>query len=238
MSKTIDGAKITGEELDDELDGEQGNDTGEQSGGESSGGSAAQGNASASKEGKTFTQAQVNRMMTREKNQGRNAAFKELGIDPKDAKTMAAVKAYLESQKTPEQKDAEAQLAQQSELDAANQRVMVAEAKAEAMMLGIKTNYVDDAVALALSKVQQDDGTDLKTVLGELKTKYPIWFEDAGEDGKDAKERDKSATGRRGTGSSVKQSKDDKNGKEQSMGARLAARRTQSRPGKSSYWTK
>lgn len=31
---------------------------------------------------KTFTQEQVNRMMAREKNQGRAAALKELGIDP------------------------------------------------------------------------------------------------------------------------------------------------------------
>lgn len=184
---------------------------------------------------KTFTQAQVTRMMVREKNQGRAAALKELGIDPKDTKMQAAVKAYLESQKTPEQKDAEAQAAQQSAVDEANQRAAVAEAKAEAMLLGIKATYVDDAVALALSKVT--DGADVKTILGELKAKYPIWFE-AGrddEDGKDAN-KNKGTTGQRGTGSSVKQ-KDQKGKEQQGMGTRLAARRSQNAGKKSSYWS-
>ena len=50
-----------------------------------------------SKSDKTFSQSQVNRMMTREKNQGRNAVLRELGIDPKDKNAIAAVKALIES---------------------------------------------------------------------------------------------------------------------------------------------
>lgn len=183
--------------------------------------------------GKTFTQDQVNRMMTREKNQGRNAALKELGIDPKDTKAIAMVKALIDSQKTDEQKAAEKESENQTKMNEAEQRAQVAEAKAEAMMLGVKTQYVDDVVTLALAKMTED--SDLKTIIGEFKTKYPIWFgESSDEDGKNDKGKGK--TGQRGTGSSVKNSDKEKKGDEnKGIGARLAAQRKSSGK-KSSYW--
>lgn len=225
-TKTTPDEELEDEELDDqEQDGESAGDDG----------AGAKGTGAAGKSGKTFTQAQVTTMMTREKNQGRAAALRELGIDPKDTKTMAAVKAYLESQKTQEQKDAEAQAEAQDALDKATARAVLAEAKAEAMAIGVKPNYVDDAVALAMSKMSEVEGTDLKTILGELKTKYAIWFEAEEEDGKGA--NNKGTAGQRGTGSSVKHGKENKGGKEQGMGARLAARRTQKAGQTSSYWS-
>ena len=108
------------------------------------------------KSDKTFTQDQVTRMMTREKNQGRNAAYKELGIDPKDDKMVKMFKAFVESQKTDEQKAAEKESENQTKMNEAEQRAQVAEAKAEAMMLGVKTQYVDDVVTLALAKMTED----------------------------------------------------------------------------------
>lgn len=184
--------------------------------------------------GKTFTQDQVTRMMTREKNQGRNAALKELGIDPKDSKAIAMVKALIDSQKTDEQKAAEKESENQNKVNEAEQRAQVAEAKAEAMMLGVKTQYVDDVVTLALAKMTED--SDLKTIIGEFKTKYPVWFGEASsEDDKD-KDKNKGKAGQRGTGSSVKTSKEDNKGKEEKgLGARLAAQRKTGGK-KSSYW--
>lgn len=185
--------------------------------------------------GKTFTQEQVTKMMTKEKNQGRAAALKELGIDPKDTKAMAMVKALLDSQKTDEQKDAEKQSVEAAALAEAEQRAVKAEAKAEAMQLGVQPRFVEDVVTLALSKLT-DDG-DLKTLIGELKTKYPVWFEESEEDGKDDKKDNKKKVGQKGTGSSIKDA-DKKKGagdEEQSLGARLAAQRKSTAP-KSSYW--
>lgn len=183
--------------------------------------------------GKTFTQEQVSKMMTREKNQGRNAAFKELGIDPKDSKAIAMVKALIDSQKTDDQKAAEKQAEDQKKTAEAEQRAIVAEAKAEAMMQGVKPQHVEDIVTLALAKMTED--SDLKTVIGEFKTKYPVWF---GESDDDDKGKDKSKTGQRGTGSSVKNAGKDKNdGENKSLGARLAAQRKTS-SGKKSYWGK
>lgn len=182
------------------------------------------------KSGKTFTQEQVSRMMTREKNQGRSAALKELGIDPKDSKMVAMVKALIESQKTDEQKAAEKDAENQTKMNEAEQRAQVAEAKAEAMMLGVKTQYVDDVVTLALAKMTED--YDLKTIIGEFKTKYPVWFGESDDD----KDKNKGKTGQKGTGSSVKTSKEDKGkGEEKGLGARLAAQR-RSTGKKSSYW--
>jgi hypothetical protein len=184
------------------------------------------------KSGKTFTQEQVNKMMTREKNQGRSAALKELGIDPKDSKMVAMVKALIESQKTDEQKAAEKDAENQTKMNEAEQRAQIAEAKAEAMMLGVKTQYVEDVVTLALAKMTED--SDLKTIIGEFKTKYPVWFGESEDDDKGGKNKEKGKTGQKGTGSSVKTSKEVK-GEEKGFGARLAAQRRGTGK-KSSYW--
>lgn len=184
------------------------------------------------KSGKTFTQEQVNKMMTREKNQGRSAALKELGIDPKDSKMVAMVKALIESQKTDEQKAAEKDAENQTKMNEAEHRAQVAEAKAEAMMLGVKTQYVEDVVTLALAKMTED--SDLKTIIGEFKTKYPVWFGESEDDDKGGKDKGKGKTGQKGTGSSVKTSKEVK-GEEKGFGARLAAQRRGTGK-KSSYW--
>ena len=55
-------------------------------------------------EEKTFSQDQVSKMMAKEKNQGRNAVYNELGINPKDEKQIEAIKTFIESQKTDAQK--------------------------------------------------------------------------------------------------------------------------------------
>ena len=178
------------------------------------------------KEEKTFNQEQVTKMMAKEKNQGRNAVYNELGINPKDEEQIKAVKAYIESQKSDTQKATEKAMAEEKALKEAEDRVRIAEAKAEVMMLGIKTQFVDDAVTLALAKTSDD--RDIKSVLAEFKTKYPVWFETEEDKKKQAK----------GTGSSLKNQsgKNDNKGKEQGIGARLAAQRKGSK-NKTSYWS-
>lgn len=227
----------TDEEIEDQEEEETGEGTGTGDSKGSNGDDAKSGNktGSASKSGsKTFTQEQVNKMMTREKNQGRNAVYKELGIDPKDSKAIAMVRALIDSQKTDEQKAAEAASETQAKVTEAEQRAQVAEAKAEAMMLGVKSQYVDDVVTLALAKMTDD--SDLKTIIGEFKTKYPVWFGESGKEDDD-KDKSKSKTGQKGTGSSVKDSGKEKGGENKSLGARLAAQRKTGNK-KSSYWGK
>lgn len=185
------------------------------------------------KAGKTFTQEQVNKMMAREKHQGANSVYKDLGIDPKDTKAIGLVKALIASQKTDEQKAAE----QSKALVEAQNKAALSEAKAEAMMMGVQPQFVDDAVTLAMAKMKNEDGTDIKTVLGELKAKYPVWFgKAAGQDDDDKKDKpgakdkgkakeEKKTVGQRGTGSTVKTNASKEEKEEKSLGARLAAKR-------------
>lgn len=222
----IDTADQTGVGNDTNTTGEANaqNDTGSDAGSENTSGSGST--------EKTFTQKQVSSMMAKEKRQGRDAAFKEMGIDPNDSKMVNMFKAFIQSQKTNEQKANEEAAAQAAKIAEAEHRAMVAEAKAEAMQLGVLPQYADDAVILALSKMSDDD-TDLKSIIGELKTKYPVWFDasNAGADGKNA-------TGQKGTGASVNNSSD-KGGKEnKGMGARLAAQRKAANgANKKSFWS-
>lgn len=218
------------EENEDVEDQDDNKDDSGKSGKDDKSGKDNNGDNKDNKSGKTFTQEQVSKMMTREKNQGRSAALKELGIDPKDSKMVAMVKALINSQKTDEQKAAEKDAENQTKMNEAEQRAQVAEAKAEAMMLGVKTQYVDDVVTLSLAKMTED--SDLKTIIGEFKTKYPVWFGESDDD----KDKNKGKTGQKGTGSSVKTSKEDKGkGEEKGLGARLAAQRRGTGK-KSSYW--
>lgn len=179
------------------------------------------------KEEKTFTQAQVSRMMAKEKRQGAASVYRELGIDPRDAKAVAMVKALIASQKTDDQKEAEKRAAEDEKERETERRVLVAETKAEAMVLGIKREFVDDMVALVMSKLTED--SDVKTLLGEYKKKYPAWFNDA--DGDD------DAAGKRGTGTSIKSESFGKSGsnRDSGIGARLAAQR-KAVSSKRTYW--
>lgn len=187
------------------------------------------------KKERSFSQEQVNKMMTREKNQGRAAAYKEMGIDPKNTKMVKMFQAFIESQKSDEQKMAEKDIEAQKKQAEAEQRALMAEAKAEAMMLGVKSQYVEDAVALALSKMSDD--TDLKTILNELKEKYSLWFESDDDDnsGKGGKGKKPEKVGQKGTGASVKEVSK-KGGKDSGgLGSRLAAQR-KAAGGKATYW--
>ena len=144
-------------------------------------------------------------------------------------------KAFIESQKTDDQKVAEKESENQTKITEAEQRAAVAEAKAEAMMLGVKSQYVDDVVTLALSKMTDD--SDIKTIIGEFKTKYPVWFGESEEDDDQKDDQGKKQTGQKGTGSSVKSDKEKKGEENKGLGARLAAQRKTGTK-KSSYWGK
>lgn len=176
----------------------------------------ATGKSGSGKSGKTFTQEQVTKMMTREKNQGRNAALKELGIDPKDTKTVKMIQAFIASQKTGDDEGAGVDSEAQQKLQEATERALKAECKAEAMALGAKKEFVDDVVVLAMAKYDED--ADFKTLIGEIKTKYKTFFDGESEEDK--------PTGKKGTGAALKTGKDKgKNKEENSLGSRLAAQR-------------
>ena len=216
------------EELEDEiLDNEETEDQED----EDTGADDEKGKDETNKE-KTFTQAQVTRMMSKEKKQGKNSVYKELGIDPKDTKMIAMFKAFVNSQKSDEDVAAENKAENDAKLAEAERKALTAELKAEAMMMGVKTQYVEDIVTLAMSKMT-DENADAKVIMGEFKKKYPVWI------GEGSDEDDSESTGKKGTGSSVSnKDKNNKGGKGKSLGARLAAQRKQQNDSsKSSFWS-
>ena len=179
---------------------------------------------------KTFTQHQVSAMMAKEKKQGKAAAYSELGIDPNDTKMISMLKALVEAQKTDEQKAAEQASAQAAKIVEAEKRAAIAEAKAEAMQAGVKPDYVDDCITVALSKVNET--TDLATALKELKEKYPVWF---GSDDSDSGGK----VGQKGTGASINKMGSTAGGaKGKGLASQLAAaRRGNGSSSKSSFWS-
>lgn len=180
---------------------------------------------------KTFTQTEVNRMMTKEKQQGRSAAYKELGIDPSDTNMVSMFKAFIEAQKTSEQKANEQKAENDAKLAQAMEKARVAEAKATALKLGVKPECVDDVVALAITKVTDDN--DVDAIINDFKSKYTFWFADSSDnDGENS-------VGKKGTGSSIggKKSSSKSDGSVKGIGKRLAAAR-KSNNTKGSYWDK
>ena len=157
---------------------------------------------------KKFTQAEMTATAAKEKKQGRAAAFREMGFkSEKEAKAqLEAFRKYQESQLTPEQKTA-AQIKQANDDKSdAEKRAEAAENKLAAIQAGVKKDAVDDAVAIAMMKVE--DGKSLEDVLGEMKTqpRYKGFF--------DGSDDDDDKGGKGGTGTSVrhKSSKKDEDG--------------------------
>jgi hypothetical protein len=184
---------------------------------------------SSAKKEKVFNQNQVNRMMTREKNQGKAAAFRELGIDPNDSKTISMFQSILKATKGSDE-NANASNENDEKLAEAEHRAMVAEAKVEAMKMNVQPQYVDDIVTLAMNKMKSEDGSDISTILGEFKSKYSAWFE------KSSDEDDTSKAGKKGTGSSVNSKTGNQKKDTESLGKRLAAQRMNQNSNKKSFW--
>lgn len=176
---------------------------------------------------KTFTQSEVNKMMSREKKQGRFALLKELGFkNVDDAKNFYnKYKPQEDASKTDEQKQDELN-SQNTELQ---NKLATAQAQVAAMKFGAKSEYVDDVITLALAKLD-DENDDLNEIFGEIKTKHSYMFISKDED-------EKGNAGKKGTGGSPSGKNSSNSEKEKSLGARLAAAKKNNTI-KSHYFTK
>lgn len=183
---------------------------------------------------KSFTQEQVDAIKKAEQQAARSDVYKKLGIEEGDEKVIAMFKAFVESQKTEEQKSTEEKAKYVADTAKAEQRARVAEVKAEALLLGANAEYIDDIVTLAMSKIAKNEGTDVKTAITEIKTKYSAFFK------QEEKKDDDDSVGKRGTGSSIRsesgKGKKDSGSIKEGLGKRLATARVGS-TNKSSFWS-
>lgn len=127
---------------------------------------------------KTFTQDEVNRMMTREKQQGKNSVLNALGFKTEEEAKSAfnLLKALQDSQKSEADKLEESKNTAVQEKANAEQRAAIAEAKLSCIVNGVDKEAVDDVLVIAMSKVTDDKPLD--TVLGEMKNeaRYSSFF--------------------------------------------------------------
>lgn len=122
---------------------------------------------------RTFTQEEVNRMMTTEKEQGRRAALAELGItDPAQAKTLLEMASKLvDAGKTPEDKVDDAS----SKAAKAEQRAEAAEQKLTLMAAKANPDTLDDVLVLVKARV--NDKMDFAAATEAVKKQFPSLFD-------------------------------------------------------------
>lgn len=180
--------------------------------------------------GRTFTQDEVSKMMAREKKQGRNAVYNELGINPNDRRMIKMIKSLVATQKQ-EDEDGDGETVD-VKLQEAEHRAAMAELKANILAQNVSSQFVDDAVTLVSTRLETEEGLDANSAISDLKKKYPAWFTDTGS------EEDQKA--KRGTGSSIgaMANQAGKNGSDEqaSFGKRLAASRKASSKSGFSYF--
>ena len=185
-------------------------------------------------EPKTFTQEQVNKMMAKEKRQGRLSVYKTLGIDPKNKEQVAKAKELLKGLGAPPANDKEDDSTQQKEslidnqrLKDAEERAFNAECQVEAIKLGAKAKFVPDIVLLV--KARMSEGDDFAETLSEVKEMYPSLFgsDDSSDDDKEGSQ-EQNKKKKKDTGKSVGDFTKKRKGKDdggKSLGARLAESR-------------
>ena len=183
------------------------------------------GNPDQGKDGKTFTQEEVNRLLKGERESAKKSLLRELGVD--DAKTakegLEKYREILDKDKSEADKARDGLSAESKARAEAEKRALMAEAKVEALSAGCSPEYLDDLITLALGRVTDDK--DLSTVIKEMKgdSKYQAFF------GMDHTPEDKGTGG--GGGYRRKPSSDKKG----SLGSRLGEQVAKS-AGKNPYF--
>lgn len=188
--------------------------------GDSSNNASTNGDGSTSE--KVFTQEDVSRMMTKEKKQGKESVYRDLGIDPNDSEMISMIKAITSSKNTSGNGDGDSGEQKNNAANAiaeAEKRAFDAELKMEAVVAGAQNKYVDAIFALASASKATDSDKSASEIISAIKEKYPTFFEDENTSSN--------------TGSSISSSSG--HGSNKSIGQRLAASVKVNKP-KKSFW--
>lgn len=134
---------------------------------------------------RTFTQAEVDAIATKEKKEGRKALLKQLGFK-NEAEAQAAMKLYgalVDSQKSEEEKKDEKLKGLEDSRTDAEKRAEAAEEKLACVMVGVNKDSLDDVLAIAKLKVTDEKSLD--KVLAEMKkdARYVSFFGEESKDG-------------------------------------------------------
>ena len=127
----------------------------------------------AKEEAKTFTQEEVNGLVAKEAKKAQEKIFKSLGFeDVKSAKEgFEQLREWKDSQKTEAEKQSEAIAEKDKQLEAVILENKQLTAKYAALTLGVRSDAVDDVIALSQSKVTDD--VTIEDAISEVLAKYP-----------------------------------------------------------------
>lgn len=127
----------------------------------------------AKEEAKTFTQEEVNGLVAKEAKKAQEKIFKSIGFeDVKSAKDgLEQLRDWQNSQKTEAEKQAEAIADKEKQLEAVLLENKQLAAKYAALELGVRSDAVDDVIALSQSKVTDD--VTINDAIAEVLAKYP-----------------------------------------------------------------
>lgn len=174
----------------------------------------------------TFTQAQLNAMLSNEKKTSRAALLKQLGFEGDTAfdDLSTLLNEYNEQKRkgNTELQNAQSDLAKlNKKVDALTKANNVLECQVKAMKIGVKTEAVEDVVSIALAKVT--DTKDFGAVLAELKTNslYAGFFGDTDQ------QQQQNQQQQQGTGNPAHGGNRSKGGKAQTLAERLAEKNKQ-----------
>lgn len=141
-----------------------------------------------------LSQTQLNRMMTKEKREGKKSILKALGFDSIDEAKKAGklLTTLLDSQKTDKEKSADSEKARK----AAEEKAMLAEFKLSCALHGVNKDSIDDVLAIAAGKVDED--TSIDDVLDEMmeQKRYKGFFSRVADDDDDDDDSKGKGTGR------------------------------------------
>lgn len=175
---------------------------------------------------KTFTQSEVNKMMAREKKQGRRSVLKDLGFSNEEEakKAYSLLNALMDSQKSEGEKNNETNKKLEDEKSEAEKRAELAEAKLTCLENGVNKDSIEDVLSIAMSKI--DEKTELEDVIKNMKKekRYSVFFEESNDSNND------------GTGNPTKNTKKKEGSEVGSIGKRLASSYKPAEKKKSSFF--
>lgn len=129
---------------------------------------------------KKFTQADVNKLLAKEKRKGKTSILKDLGLDPEDKEAVSKLKQLIESNRSDGEKKDKALKDAQDTASKEATRATKAEQKLKVLMAGCQKDFVEEVTAMALAKM--DDDTDFDEALEAVKKKMPNCFGESEED--------------------------------------------------------
>lgn len=139
-------------------------------------GAAGNGENGAGKQAKTYTQEEVNALLAKEKRQGKNSVLKALGLASVDEGKdfVEKAKKVASEGKTAEEVAAEAINTEKTARIKAENELLTAHRTVAVMKAGFKSEYVDDVVAIASTKVTEEK--DFDAVLEDMKKSHQFYL--------------------------------------------------------------